>query len=152
MKLIHFWQFSGETSSNEAKKSPEPSTSSAKTQAQTRVVVFSKTEEGIDFSLSGGIPMVGTEEKLPICISHIKPGGVADRVGGLKIGDQLISVNGVSVEGQRRELANELLKMNSSVKLVVRYTPKGKANFSVKFFQTEWSNFVFTILSHFLLV
>ena len=73
--------------------------------------------------------MVGKEEKLPICISHIKPGGVADRVGGLKIGDQLISVNGVSVEGQRRELANELLKMNSSVKLVVR--PKGKTNFSV---------------------
>ena len=73
--------------------------------------------------------MVGKEEKLPICISHIKPGGVADRVGGLKIGDQLISVNGVSVEGQRRELANELLKMNSSVKLVVR--PKGKINFSV---------------------
>ena len=73
--------------------------------------------------------MVGKEEKLPICISHIKPGGVADRVGGLKIGDQLISVNGVFVEGQRRELANELLKMNSSVKLVVR--PKGKTNFSV---------------------
>ena len=50
-------------------------------------------------------------------------------MGGLKIGDQLISVNGVFVEGQRRELANELLKMNSSVKLVVR--PKGKTNFSV---------------------
>ena len=77
--------------------------------------------------------MVGKEEKLPICISHIKPGGVADRVGGLKIGDQLISVNGVSVEGEHHEKAVELLKAAiGSVKLVVRYTPKGKANFSVK--------------------
>jgi hypothetical protein len=47
------------------------------------------------------------------------PGGVADRVGGLKRGDQLLSVNGVSVEGEHHEKAVELLKQaGGSVKLV----------------------------------
>ena len=54
-------------------------------------------------------------------------GGVADRHGGLKRGDQLLSVNGVSVEGEHHEKAVELLKAApASVKLVVRYTPKVK--------------------------
>ncbi|KAK5884224.1 hypothetical protein CesoFtcFv8_018068 [Champsocephalus esox] len=44
---------------------------------------------------------------------------------GLKRGDQLLSVNGVSVEGEHHEKAVELLKAaQGSVKLVVRYTPK----------------------------
>jgi C-terminal processing protease CtpA/Prc len=43
-------------------------------------------------------------------------------VGGLKRGDQLLSVNGVSVEGEHHEKAVELLKQaGGSVKLVVRY-------------------------------
>jgi protein lin-7 len=46
------------------------------------------------------------------------------RHGGLKRGDQLLSVNGVSVEGEPHEKAVELLKAAiSSVKLVVRYAP-----------------------------
>ena len=44
------------------------------------------------------------------------------RHGGLKRGDQLLSVNGVSVEGEPHEKAVELLKAaKSSVKLVVRF-------------------------------
>jgi len=38
---------------------------------------------------------VGREQNSPIYISRIIPGGVADRHGGLKRGDQLLSVNGV---------------------------------------------------------
>ena len=54
-------------------------------------------------------------------ISRIIPGGVADRQGGLKRGDQLLSVNGTSVEGEPHEKAVELLKAaHNSVKLVVR--------------------------------
>ena len=69
--------------------------------------------------------MGGKEQNSPIYISRIIPGGVADRHGGLKRGDQLLSVNGVSVEGEHHEKAVELLKAApSSVKLVVRYTPK----------------------------
>uniref|UniRef100_A0A674GWC9 PDZ domain-containing protein n=1 Tax=Taeniopygia guttata TaxID=59729 RepID=A0A674GWC9_TAEGU len=51
--------------------------------------------------------------------------GVANCHGGLKHSDQLLSVNGVSVEGEQHERAVELLKAaQGSVKLVVRYTPR----------------------------
>ncbi len=50
---------------------------------------------------------------------------MADRHGGLKRGDQLLSVNGVSVEGEHHEKAVELLKAaKGSVKLVVRYVER----------------------------
>lgn len=69
--------------------------------------------------------MGGREQNSPIYISRIIPGGVAARQGGLKRGDQLISVNGVNVEGENHEKAVELLKAaQDKVTLVVRYTPK----------------------------
>ena len=84
------------------------------------MVELPKTEEGLGFNVMGG-----KEQNSPIYISRIIPGGVADRHGGLKRGDQLLSVNGVSVEGEHHEKAVELLKAApASVKLVVRYTPK----------------------------
>ncbi|XP_033722182.1 protein lin-7 homolog A isoform X1 [Tursiops truncatus] len=85
-----------------------------------RVVELPKTDEGLGFNVMGG-----KEQNSPIYISRIIPGGVAERHGGLKRGDQLLSVNGVSVEGEHHEKAVELLKAaKDSVKLVVRYTPK----------------------------
>uniref|UniRef100_A0A8D3BLH6 Protein lin-7 homolog B n=1 Tax=Scophthalmus maximus TaxID=52904 RepID=A0A8D3BLH6_SCOMX len=85
-----------------------------------RVVELPKTEEGLGFNIMGG-----KEQNSPIYISRIIPGGIADRHGGLKQGDQLLSVNGVSVEGEHHEKAVELLKAaQGTVKLVVRYTPK----------------------------
>ncbi|ELU01519.1 hypothetical protein CAPTEDRAFT_173502, partial [Capitella teleta] len=88
--------------------------------AHPRVVELPKTEEGLGFNVMGG-----KEQNSPIYISRIIPGGVADRVGGLKRGDQLLSVNGVSVEGEPHEKAVDLLKAaQGTVKLVVRYTPK----------------------------
>ncbi|CAG0884121.1 unnamed protein product [Darwinula stevensoni] len=88
--------------------------------AHPRVVELPKTEEGLGFNVMGG-----REQNSPIYISRIIPGGVADRHGGLKRGDQLLSVNGVSVEGEPHEKAVELLKLaQGTVKLVVRYTPK----------------------------
>ncbi|CAN0423719.1 protein lin-7 homolog C [Petromyzon marinus] len=88
--------------------------------AHPRVVELPKTDEGLGFNIMGG-----KEQNSPIYISRIIPGGVADRQGGLKRGDQLLSVNGVSVEGEHHEKAVELLKQaQGTVKLVVRYTPK----------------------------
>ncbi|XP_017485635.1 PREDICTED: uncharacterized protein LOC108374175 isoform X1 [Rhagoletis zephyria] len=52
--------------------------------------------------------MGGKEQNSPIYISRIIPGGVADRHGGLKRGDQLLSVNGVLG-------ANDLLDLILSV-------------------------------------
>uniref|UniRef100_A0A8C5SVL8 Lin-7 homolog C, crumbs cell polarity complex component n=1 Tax=Laticauda laticaudata TaxID=8630 RepID=A0A8C5SVL8_LATLA len=55
-----------------------------------RVVELPKTDEGLGFNIMGG-----KEQNSPIYISRIIPGGIADRHGGLKRGDQLLSVNGV---------------------------------------------------------
>lgn len=53
---------------------------------------------GLGFNVMGG-----KEQNSPIYISRIIPGGVADRHGGLKRGDQLLSVNGVvSVDSIKR--------------------------------------------------
>jgi len=88
--------------------------------AHPRVVVLPKTEEGLGFNVMGG-----KEQNSPIYISRIIPSGVADRNGALKRGDQLLSVNGTSVEDENHEKAVELLKASiDEVKLVVRYTPR----------------------------
>lgn len=50
--------------------------------------------------------------------------GLAERHGGLRRGDQLLAVNGTSVEGENHERAVELLKQaQGTVTLVVRYAP-----------------------------
>ena len=69
--------------------------------------------------------MGGREQNSPVYISRIIPNSVASKHGGLKKGDQLLSVNGVSVENEYHEKAVELLKQaQDSVKLVVRYSPQ----------------------------
>ncbi|XP_037796731.1 protein lin-7 homolog C-like isoform X2 [Penaeus monodon] len=97
--------------------------------AHPRVVELPKTDEGLGFNVMGG-----REQNSPIYISRIIPGGVADRHGGLKRGDQLLSVNGVSVEGENHERAGGVLKAASgSVKLVVRYTPRVLEEMEMRF-------------------
>ncbi len=54
------------------------------------MVELPKTAEGLGFNVMGG-----KEQHSPIYISRIIPGGVADLHGGLRRGDQLLSVNGV---------------------------------------------------------
>lgn len=54
---------------------------------------------------------IGFRQNSPIYVSRIIPGGVADRHGGLKRGDQLIAVNGVNVERECHETAVRLLKV-----------------------------------------
>lgn len=58
--------------------------------AHPRVVELPKTDEGLGFNVMGG-----KEQNSPIYISRIIPNGIADKIGGLKRGDQLLSVNGV---------------------------------------------------------
>lgn len=89
-------------------------------QTPPRVVHLPKTEEGLGFNICGG-----KEQNCPIYVSRVIPGGVADRGGQLQRGDQLISVNGVSVEGESHEKAVQLLKAaQDRVSLVVRFTPR----------------------------
>ncbi|XP_015789369.1 protein lin-7 homolog C [Tetranychus urticae] len=94
-----------------------------------RIVELPKTDEGLGFNVMGG-----REQNSPIYISRIIPGGVADRQGGLRRGDQLISINGVNVEGGNHEEAVELLKVaQGKVVLVVRYTPKVLEEMEMRF-------------------
>jgi len=58
-------------------------------QAHQRIVELEKTAEGMGFNIMGG-----KEQKCPIYISGIILGGYADQHGGLRRGDQLVSVNG----------------------------------------------------------
>ncbi|XP_055331845.1 protein lin-7 homolog C-like [Paramacrobiotus metropolitanus] len=96
-----------------------------------RVVELPKTDEGLGFNIMGG-----KEQNSPIYISRIIPDGLADRHGGLKRGDQLLSVNGINVEGENHEKAVELLKSaTGSVKLVVRYSPKLLEEIELRFDQ-----------------
>ena len=48
-----------------------------------------QTPEGFGFNVMGG-----KEQKCPIYISRIIPGGYADKHGNIRRGDQLLSVNG----------------------------------------------------------
>uniref|UniRef100_A0A8D1IPI8 Protein lin-7 homolog n=1 Tax=Sus scrofa TaxID=9823 RepID=A0A8D1IPI8_PIG len=86
-----------------------------------RVVELPKTDEGLGFNVMGG-----KEQNSPIYISRIIPGGVAERHGGLKRGDQLLSVNGVvSVVTEHKEEALVLFRTAScdSVKHLFRSAP-----------------------------
>lgn len=76
-----------------------------------RVVELPKTEEGLGFNVMGG-----KEQNSPIYISRIIPGGVAERHGGLKRGDQLLSVNGVV--GRKKNLDAQRGCFQKSWKLV----------------------------------
>uniref|UniRef100_A0A914C3L1 Protein lin-7 homolog n=1 Tax=Acrobeloides nanus TaxID=290746 RepID=A0A914C3L1_9BILA len=109
-----------ELRANAAAKASVAAFAAAEGHAHPRVIELPKTDQGLGFNVMGG-----KEQNSPIYISRIIPGGVADRQGGLKRGDQLIAVNGVNVERECHEKAVHLLKTaKGTVKLVVRYTPK----------------------------
>ncbi|CAH1787261.1 unnamed protein product [Owenia fusiformis] len=111
---------SAEIRANATAKATVAAFAASEGHAHPRVVEMPKTDEGLGFNVMGG-----KEQNSPIYISRIIPGGVADRAQTLKRGDQLLSVNGVSVEGEPHERAVDLLKAaQGSVKLVVRYTPR----------------------------
>ncbi|XP_065913068.1 protein lin-7 homolog C-like [Dysidea avara] len=89
-------------------------------QAHPRIIELEKTSEGMGFNIMGG-----KEQKCPIYISRIIPGGYADRHGGLRRGDQLVSVNGQSLEDMDHEDAVKVLKdAEGSLKMVVKYSPR----------------------------
>ncbi|XP_072829440.1 protein lin-7 homolog A isoform X3 [Vicugna pacos] len=93
-----------------------------------RVVELPKTDEGLGFNVMGG-----KEQNSPIYISRIIPGGVAERHGGLKRGDQLLSVNGVHLrDPNRRKPIPAQLSLGESVFFSI---PELQEKFPVGFLQ-----------------
>lgn len=82
-----------------------------------RTVELPKTEAGLGFN-------VMSFDRSAVFVSRITPGGVADKHGGLRRGDQLITIDGVNVEKEDHNKAVELLKAaKGQVSLVVKYMP-----------------------------
>ncbi|KAG9268043.1 hypothetical protein AMEX_G18932 [Astyanax mexicanus] len=61
----------------------------------------------------------GTEYGLGIYVSKLDPGGLAEQ-GGIKMGDQILSANGVSFEDVTHSRAVEVLKSQSHVLLTIK--------------------------------
>eukprot|EP00800_Vazella_pourtalesii_P015556 TRINITY_DN4220_c0_g1_i1.p1 TRINITY_DN4220_c0_g1~~TRINITY_DN4220_c0_g1_i1.p1 ORF type:complete len:262 (+),score=46.05 TRINITY_DN4220_c0_g1_i1:74-787(+) len=78
------------------------------------------SNEGLGFSVVGG-----KELQTPVMITKVSSGGLGDRYGHLKRGDQILSINGTNVEQETHENVVNLMKLSrGSIRLVVRYVPK----------------------------
>lgn len=87
---------------------------------QPRVVDIPKVPAGLGFNIMGG-----NDINVPIYISKILPGGVTEKTGGLRRGDQLLAVDGQSVQGKSHENVVKLLRdAEGSVRLIVNYSPE----------------------------
>lgn len=85
--------------------------------SEQRVVELDKREGSFGFHIKGGEKRKKKTEQwlvfhytTPIFVSHILPGGLADRHGGLSVGDRILAVNDRSMEGLDHERAVSLLK------------------------------------------
>lgn len=85
--------------------------------SEQRIIELDKGSESFGFHIKGGEKKKkATEQWLvfhyttPIFISYIVPGGVADRHGGLSVGDRILAVNDQSLEGLNHERSVRLLK------------------------------------------
>ena len=80
-----------------------------------------RDQNGLGFSISGGIGGTPFKEGSEhIYISRIAEGGAADRDGKLTVGDRVLSINGIEVEGLRHEQVVAMLTGHERfVRLVV---------------------------------
>uniref|UniRef100_A0A182FJ86 Uncharacterized protein n=1 Tax=Anopheles albimanus TaxID=7167 RepID=A0A182FJ86_ANOAL len=86
---------------------------------EPRTIVIQKGPSGLGFNIVGG------EDGQGIFVSYVLAGGAADLGGELKRGDQLVSVNGVSLANASHEDAAQALKnAGGTVTLVALYRPE----------------------------
>lgn len=82
-----------------------------------RTVELPKTDEGLGFN-------VMSFDGSAVFISQITPGGSANKHGGLRRGDRLISIDGINVENTDHVKAVDFLKAaKGRVTLVLKYMP-----------------------------
>ncbi|KJE89808.1 postsynaptic density protein [Capsaspora owczarzaki ATCC 30864] len=99
--------------------SPTPSAAGAAAAEPTREIVLVKGSTGLGFNIVGG-----SEQRANIYVSKILSGGVADRDGRLRRGDEILKVNDTVVLSMSHEGAASVLKQSSGeVRLSVRFNP-----------------------------
>eukprot|EP00731_Ephydatia_muelleri_P003216 Em0001g3216a len=75
---------------------------------------------GFGFSIRGG-----AEYNAPLCVLRMAPEGAAERDGRLRVGDELLEINGNSTEGMGHADAITIIKHGGDiVKLTVRRLPE----------------------------
>ncbi|KAI1724340.1 PDZ domain (Also known as DHR or GLGF) domain-containing protein [Ditylenchus destructor] len=88
-----------------------------------RTVNVNKSNEGIGLSIKGGSD--GTHS-VPIVISKVLPNLPAAQTGQIFVGDSIVEINGISVEGKTHEEVVQMLKQStdSHVTLTLRHDSK----------------------------
>lgn len=85
---------------------------------QCRTVTLNKGPEGLGFSIVGGHD--SPHGDLPIFVKTIFEKGAAAESGGVKCGDRILAVDGVSLEGLSHDDAVAVLKAaHGAVRLTV---------------------------------
>ncbi|KAF2368896.1 PDZ domain [Trinorchestia longiramus] len=86
---------------------------------ETICTTLVRNHEGLGFSIAGGGHAMA--EQQPLFIKSISEGGVAAKDGKLRVGDRLISINGVDLDGARHDQAVSLLTgLDRFVRLVAQ--------------------------------
>ena len=77
-------------------------------ESQSRLIILERGPDGLGFSIVGGYG--SPHGDLPIYVKTVFSRGAAAAEGSLKRGDQIVAVNGKSVEGVTHEEAVSMLK------------------------------------------
>ena len=91
---------------------------------EPRRVVLEKGPQGLGFNI------IGVESSEGIFVSYVLPNGVADVSSSLKVGDQILEVNGEDMQNAAHEDAANMLKSSGKVvSILVRYNPEEYSKF-----------------------
>ncbi|KAL1464232.1 hypothetical protein WDU94_003898 [Cyamophila willieti] len=102
---------SNSTAPAKSKKVPEPLTGMTEPPTRTYRIYTTliRDQNGLGFSIAGGKGCKSGSNTDTIFRSRITEGGAAERDGKLQIGDRIVSINGVDVEGARHDQAVSML-------------------------------------------
>ncbi|XP_071484782.1 glutamate receptor-interacting protein 2-like [Diadema antillarum] len=89
--------------------------------SKTLDIRLAKEEGSYGFTVRGGVNANGMKTR-PLIITHIRPGGPADREGSLKVGDRLVAVESTNVsQASHMEAINFIRRGGSSAVMRFEY-------------------------------
>ncbi|KAM3727077.1 Membrane-associated guanylate kinase, WW and PDZ domain-containing protein [Dirofilaria immitis] len=102
-------------------------------------VELNRGPKGFGFSIRGGQEF----DSMPLFVLRIAEDGPAALDGRLKVGDQLMEINGQSTRGMTHSSAIQIIKQYPTVRLLVRRPQERKGNFVLRYL---YSAFVISCL------